>query len=490
MTEATVLYREIDALLAAIRCEGDAQMAAWADCIGPADFRESASNLAHYLALRHRDLRPLQRPLMVLGLSSLGRLESRVVPTLAAVRAALAALAGLGPEEGPSTETFFAGERRLVERTHDLLGVSASSRAVALLVTCPTEAAAEPAFMQALAEHGVEAVRINCAHDDADHWRQMIDHVRAAEKATGRRLKILMDLAGPKIRTGKVRLPGGQERIGKAAMLAIVPPGGLDRIELDDQHFAVECKLPEALSAVKVGDRLFVDDGKLGAEVVRIEAWGVVARVTSVVAKGIRLRPEKGLNFPDTELKIPALTDKDRVDLDFVAAHADGIEFSFVQSAADVKMLQNALSERRPNDWRSLSLILKIETALAVRNLPDMLVHAAGQQPTGIMIARGDLAVAIGFARMAEMQEEILWIGEAAHVPVIWATQVLEHLIKKGIPSRGEMTDAAMASRAECVMLNKGPYLFEAIEELDQLLQRMDVNQHKKTPQLRRLKSW
>ena len=208
MTEATVLYREIDALLAAIRCEGDAQMAAWADCIGPADFRESASNLAHYLALRHRDLRPLQRPLMVLGLSSLGRLESRVVPTLAAVRAALAALAGLGPEEGPSTETFFAGERRLVERTHDLLGVSASSRAVALLVTCPTEAAAEPAFMQALAEHGVEAVRINCAHDDADHWRQMNDHVRAAEKATGRRLKILMDLAGPKIRTGTVRLPG------------------------------------------------------------------------------------------------------------------------------------------------------------------------------------------------------------------------------------------------------------------------------------------
>jgi pyruvate kinase len=137
-----------------------------------------------------------------------------------------------------------------------------------------------------------------------------------------------------------------------------------------------------------------------------------------------------------------------------------------------------------------LSLILKIETALAVRNLPDLLVHAAWQQPTGIMIARGDLAVAIGFARMAEMQEEILWIGEAAHVPVIWATQVLEHLIKKGIPSRGEMTDAAMAARAECVMLNKGPYLFEAIDALDQLLERMDVHQHKKTPQLRRLKSW
>ena len=135
-------------------------------------------------------------------------------------------------------------------------------------------------------------------------------------------------------------------------------------------------------------------------------------------------------------------------------------------------------------------MILKIETKQAVHNLPDLGVQAAGQQPTGIMIARGDLAVEIGFGRMAEMQEEILWIGEAAHVPVIWATQVLEHLIKKGTPSRGEMTDAAMAARAECVMLNKAPYLFEAIDELDTLLERMDTDQHKKTPQLRRLMSW
>jgi pyruvate kinase len=135
-------------------------------------------------------------------------------------------------------------------------------------------------------------------------------------------------------------------------------------------------------------------------------------------------------------------------------------------------------------------LVLKIETPEAVANLPDIVVQAAGRQPTAIMIARGDLAVEIGFARLAEMQEEILWIGEAAHVPVIWATQVLEHLVKKGTPSRGEMTDAAMAARAECVMLNKGPYLFKAITELDTLLARMGGHQHKKTPQLRALRSW
>jgi len=122
------LYREIDALVAALRREGDAQMAAWADCVVRTGFVESASNLASYSALRRRDLRPLQRPLMALGLSSLGRLESRVLPTLVAVRAALAALAGLAPEERPSEEIFFAGERRLVERAHELLGMPSSSR--------------------------------------------------------------------------------------------------------------------------------------------------------------------------------------------------------------------------------------------------------------------------------------------------------------------------------------------------------------------------
>ena len=107
MIEAAALYQEIDALNAAVRREGDAQAAAWAGHIAQEGFEESAANLAHYLALRHRDLRPLQRPLMVLGLSSLGRLESRVLPALAAVKAALAALAGLTPGKGTIERSLF-----------------------------------------------------------------------------------------------------------------------------------------------------------------------------------------------------------------------------------------------------------------------------------------------------------------------------------------------------------------------------------------------
>ena len=103
------------------------------------------------------------------------------------------------------------------------------------------------------------------------------------------------------------------------------------------------------------------------------------------------------------------------------------------------------------------------------------------------MIARGDLAVEVGYRRLAELQEEIMWVCESAHIPVIWATQVLENLVKTGLPSRAEITDAAMGERAECVMLNKGPYIVEAVTVLTNILQRMEQHQYKKTSQLRAL---
>jgi pyruvate kinase len=141
-----------------------------------------------------------------------------------------------------SSDAFFAGERHLAEHTHELFGISASSRPIALLVTCPSEAAEEPSFIVALAERGVEVLRINYAHDGVDCWERMVQHARAAERATGRRFKIL---AGPKMRTGNVRLPEDEMRIKKGALLAIVPPGGLDRIDVGELYFAIECSCPK-----------------------------------------------------------------------------------------------------------------------------------------------------------------------------------------------------------------------------------------------------
>ncbi|MBN2630341.1 MAG: pyruvate kinase [Rhodobacteraceae bacterium] len=485
----TTLAQELDGLRTTVATDAAKIFSRWQDWIEDPAFAPSAANFAHYLALRHHDLRDLQRRMMAVGLSSLGRAESRVLPTLDAVSHLLAAATRADSAPTSVNPEFFAGEARIAARAGALLGPLSAHSAVRLLVTLPSEAAGDPAFIARLAGLGVEAVRINCAHDDEAVWGQMVAHVSTAAGDTGRRMKIVMDLPGPKIRTGASHTRKDGQRLMVGDELAITYPGQLDRAP--HKTPAIECTLSEALAAAGTGHRISLDDGKLQTTVKRCEPWGVIVTVTTGPAeKGYKLKPEKGVNFPDSDVQVPALTGDDRETLRFVARHADAIDYSFVQDADDVAQLQDALAQERPDDWRRLGLILKIETRRAIRNFPDMLVRAAGRQPTAVMIARGDLAVEIGFARLAEMQEELLWLCEAAHIPVIWATQVLESYLKTGVPSRGEMTDAAMAARAECVMLNKGPFLFEGIEVLDSLLGRMSGHMHKKTHQLRPLQSW
>src|SRR5690606_21376810 len=171
-------------------------------------------------------------------------------------------------------------------------------------------------------------------------------------------------------------------------------------------------------------------------------------------------------------------------DLAFVVKHADIVNLSFVNEPETVHALQDALKAHGAKD---IGIMLKIETKEAFRNLPDLLLAVMRTHPAGIMIARGVLAVECGWLRLAEVQEAILWLCEAAHMPVVWATQVLETLAKKGRPSRAEITDAAMSQRADCVMLNKGPHVVQAIQLLDDILIIMQSHQQKKTSMLRSL---
>ena len=246
----------------------------------------------------------------------------------------------------------------------------------------------------------------------------------------------------------------------------------------------IPCSEPEVFSFLEAGQAVWIDDGRIGCVIERIDAQGAWLRVTQVRIKGENVGAQKGLNFPDSHLQLPALSEKDLRDLDFVVQHADIIGLSFVQCADDLDRLADALAQRNAG---KLAIIAKIETRQAVKNLPEIIVRGAGHGPFGVMIARGDLAVEIGYERLAEIQEEMLWLCEAAHTPVIWATQVLESLVKLDLPSRAEISDAAMSGRAECVMLNKGPYILHALSVLDDIITRMQAHQSKKTSQYRPL---
>ena len=606
--------RDILLQLRASVAAGQAElMHAWRSHIRRPAFSVDAANLAAYISFRRQDLRELQDQLAELGLSSLGRCEGHVLATLDAVLANLDALLG-GPPQLTALERLARlnrqGGNRLSTHARELFGPLPRRRRSRIMVTLPSEAASDQHLVRELIRRGMGVARINCAHDDDAVWAGMVEQVRSAASSLGCSCRVMMDLAGPKLRTGDMALrPASlhlrlrQDAAGNLIMPAYVILDGAmqtgaspissgryprlpvpvdwlralhagDKIELADargrkrvlnviewageaqvmasaaetvwleagtrlEHVPVHgrgrrktsapvgalpakpaslavhvgdlfllarvpmpglpafpgwgaepyaghipCAQPEVLDFLRSGERVFVDDGLVAATVERVDGAGAWLRVTRASSKGAKIRSGKGLNFPDSDLALSPLMDKDLRDLDFVARHADLVGYSFIQTADDMGRLAEELAAR---DAAGMGLIAKIETRKAVANLPEIIVRGAGASPFGLMIARGDLAMEIGWERLAEMQEEILWLAEAARVPVVWATQVLEGLIKERLPSRAEMTDAAMSERAECVMLNKGPFVLDAMEVLDDIVGRMRAHQRKKTARLRAL---
>jgi pyruvate kinase len=442
---------------------------------------DRANNIACYLSLRSRDLSELQMQLKNYGLSSLGRSEADV---LASLDALLATLRRLNGEEAcyPAPSKQQAGREALSDACARIFGADKNPRRTRVMATLPGEAGNDSGLISALIAAGMDCARINCAHDDVGSWSRMVETIRAAATSLGRSCNILMDLAGPKLRIDKVRAPEKYR----------LHPGERLKLVVDCASTTAPCfslTMPEVISQLRVGAEVSFDDGKAIGRVVAVEDKGVKLEITAARAKGLRLKTDKGVNFPGTDLDLPPLTKKDMADLDFVAAHADLVGFSFVQRPEDVSLLQRELSARR-GDSPPQALVLKIETPLAIRNLPELIVRATATHPTAVMIARGDLAVEVGFARLPELQEEILWLCEAAHVPVIWATQVLDHLVHEGVNSRPEATDAALAQQADCVMLNKGAFLPEGIRFLRDVLHRMERHHAKKFSRLPALAAW
>jgi pyruvate kinase len=255
-------------------------------------------------------------------------------------------------------------------------------------------------------------------------------------------------------------------------------------LSADPEVRALAFPEPEMLEQVRPGERVMLDDGKIAAVAEAMTAEGLVCRVGQLLKSPTRLRSGKGISFPDTALSLGHLGPQDEAALQFALEHADGVGVSFVASARDVALVGNRIRE---SGRAGFGMILKLETRSAVSNLPEILFEALKHEPVGLMIARGDLAVELSFERLAEMQEELLWFGEACHLPVIWATQVLDTVAHSGLPTRAEVTDAAMSMRAECVMLNKGPHIAAATKMLADIIRKMESHQYKKRSLYRRL---
>lgn len=283
-------------------------------------------------------------------------------------------------------------------------------------------------------------------------------------------------------------LPGTDESIRLTSGDVLRLTRDCTPVPIDDMSVPhIGCTLPEIFGTAAVGQRILFDDGKIGGRVVATDTDCIDVRIDHPLRETVSLRGGKGINLPNMDLPIPALTEQDIKDLKTVSQIADIVNLSFVREPGDVIMLFDELDRLGAAD---IGVVLKIETPKAFEHLPQLLLTAMRRKRVGIMIARGDLAVESGYERMAELQEETLRICAAAHLPVIWATQVLEQLAKSGRPSRAEITDAAMSERAECVMLNKGPYILDAVVALDHILGRMAGRDYKGKSLLTGLPSW
>ncbi|MBT8384560.1 MAG: hypothetical protein KJO83_02495, partial [Bacteroidia bacterium] len=500
------------------------------------NYRRSAKNLIHYLALRKIDVDILQEKLDEIGLPNAPGYEKNILHNLLIFKTIVSSLL---KEELPDADmdhlTHKEANRLLKRNTRAVFSKIKHNRRTAIMVTQPTEAATDKEFTKALLENGMDCARINCSHDDKVIWKKIIDNIGEVDKDC----KIMMDLGGPKIRTGKMKPghkvihikpkknslgqvkkparvwlapfgtnpPPGETadaiipvnkkwlrktrpgsyivfrdsrdkkcritidekvdtgRWGSCSDSAFVTTGTLlnvflekkstseihsvhellpleeviflfegDYLRLDRKPVLgepaiydedgniltmahISCTLPEMFNTVNAGEPIYFDDGKIGGIIKEIQPEYLIIEITNAKKKGGKLKADKGINLPGSILGVKGLTEKDIVDLKFVAKHADVVNFSFVNNKHDVEDLLNEIKKLKAK----LGIILKIETQEAFKNLPSILLKAMENYPIGVMIARGDLAIETGWKNFAIIQKEILKICDAAHLPDVWA---------------------------------------------------------------------
>jgi pyruvate kinase len=325
------------------------------------------------------------------------------------------------------------------------------SRKVKILATLGP-ASSDARMIRRLMLAGADAFRINMSHGDQKTKAKLVEHIRALEKEFHRPSTILFDLQGPKLRVG--HFEGGRVLLEKGKRFIF------DRDDKAGGSGRVQLPHPELFEAVKAGTRILIDDGKVRLNV--IEADG--DRIVSEVRVGGAVSDNKGVNVPDVVVPIPALTDKDRDDLQFaLEMRTDWIALSFVQRPEDVAEARSLIGERA-------ALLAKIEKPAAIDRLHDIVALA-----DAVMVARGDLGVELPPEAVPPLQNKIVACARQFGKPVVVATQMLESMVTSPTPTRAEVSDVATAiyDGADAVMLSAesatGQYPCEAVQMMDRI---------------------
>ncbi|NRP69810.1 Pyruvate kinase [Ensifer psoraleae] len=335
------------------------------------------------------------------------------------------------------------------------------NRKVKILATLGP-ASSDEQMIQKLHEAGADLFRINMSHASHDVMRSMIEKIRNVEARCGRPIGILADLQGPKLRVGKFAEGKVELKIGQTFTL--------DNKEIPGDNTRVYLPHPEILEAVKPGDRLLIDDGKLHLRAEKTDGKSIVTTVVS----GTRISDRKGVSLPDTLLGVGALTEKDRVDLDAVLAtgQVDWVALSFIQRPEDLAEVRKVARGR-------VGLMSKIEKPQAIERIDEII-----ELSDALMVARGDLGVEMPLESVPGLQKQLTRACRRAGKPVVVATQMLESMISSPVPTRAEVSDVATAvfEGADAVMLSaesaSGEYPIEAVSTMASIASNVERDPH------------
>ncbi len=316
-------------------------------------------------------------------------------------------------------------------------------------------------IIEQMVRAGMDVARLNFSHGTHAEHGLAIERIRSVEGRAGRPIAILQDLQGPKIRLGTFAGGSVVLRRGDPFVLTSEPvSGSAERASISYGGFAQD---------VKPGDRVLIDDGRIALDVEEVRGGDVVCRV----ATGGMVKDHKGVNLPRTTLRLPAMTEKDREDLEFGLRHGvDYVGVSFVRSAADLLEVREVINEFRSD----VQVVAKLERPEALGRLDEILNATAA-----VMVARGDLGVEVPLEEVPIAQKEILRKARLARTPVIVATQMLESMVANPRPTRAEVSDVANAvlDGTDAVMLSAesaaGAYPVEAVKMLDRIIRRTEA---------------
>ncbi|MBP1848903.1 pyruvate kinase [Rhizobium halophytocola] len=335
------------------------------------------------------------------------------------------------------------------------------NRKVKILATLGP-ASSEEAMIRQLHEAGADLFRINMSHASHDVMRSLIQKIRSVEEQCGRPIGILADLQGPKLRVGKFKDTTVELKAGQTFTLdSNDAPGDATRVYLPH---------PEILEAVKAGDRLLIDDGKLHLKAETCDGKSIVTTVVS----GTKISDRKGVSLPDTILETGVLTDKDRADLDAVLAtnEVDWVALSFIQRPEDLVEVRRIAGGR-------VGLMSKIEKPQAVERIEEII-----ELSDALMVARGDLGVEMPLEAVPGIQKQLIRACRRTGKPVVVATQMLESMISAPVPTRAEVSDVATAvfEGADAIMLSaesaSGSYPVEAVSTMASIARTIEREPH------------